>query len=83
MLDDLLDKYKDLNPKYVNNRLEYYGNFVEYYSILHTKQQMGDYNVVLREWWELVEMQFKEQMYKNLTTCMKDEDRYRRHLFAF
>jgi hypothetical protein len=83
MLDDLLEKYKDLNPKYVNNILEDYDNLVEYYSILHTKQQMGDYNVELHEWWELVEVQFKEQMYKNLTTHKKDEDRYTTHLFAF
>jgi hypothetical protein len=44
---------------------------------------MEDYNVVLHAWWELVEVQFKEQMYKNLTTRKKDEDRYKRHLFAF
>jgi len=82
MLDDLLEKYKDLNPKYVNI-LEDYDNLVEYYSILHTKQQMGDYNVELHEWWELVEVQFKEQMYKNLTAHKKDEDMYITHLFGF
>ncbi len=68
---------------YVNNKLEDYDNLVEYYFILHTKQQMEASNVELYEWWELVEMQFKEEIYKNLIAHKKDEDRYRRHLFAF
>jgi hypothetical protein len=37
-LDDLLEKYKDLDPMYVNNRLEEYDNLVQYYSILCSKQ---------------------------------------------
>jgi len=37
----------------------------------------------LHEWWELGGMQFKEEMYKNLTAHKKDEDRYKRHLFVF
>ncbi len=39
-LDDLLERYKDLDHIYVNNRLEEYNNLVQYYSIFHTKQQM-------------------------------------------
>jgi hypothetical protein len=67
-LDDLLEKYKDLNPMYANNRFEEYDNLVQYSYILHTKQQMEDSNVEVHEWWELLEVQFKEEMYKNLTT---------------
>ncbi len=39
-LDDLLERYKDLDPMFVNNRLEEYNNLVHYYSIFCTKQQM-------------------------------------------
>lgn len=52
-LDDLLEKYKDLNHVYVNNRLEEYDDLVQYYTILHIKQHMEDSNVELDEWWEL------------------------------
>ncbi len=51
-LDDLLEKYKDLDHVYVNNRLEEYDNLVQYYTILHIKQHMEDSNVELDEWWE-------------------------------
>jgi hypothetical protein len=81
-LDDLLEKYKDLNLVYVSNKLEEYGNLVHYYFILHTKQQMEYSNAKLDEWW-LVEVQFKEEMYKNLVAHKKDEFKYKRHLFAF
>jgi len=37
-LDDLLEKYKDLDPMYVSNRLEEYDDLVQYYSILCTQQ---------------------------------------------
>jgi hypothetical protein len=43
---------------------------------------MEDSNAKLDEWWELEEVQFKEKMYKNLTAHKKDENRYKRHLFA-
>jgi hypothetical protein len=52
-LDDLPEKYKDLDHVYVNNRLEEYDDLVQYYTILHIKQYMEDYNVELDEWWEL------------------------------
>ncbi len=51
-LDDLLEKYKDLDHVYVNNRLEY-DDLVQYYTILHIKQHAEDFNVELDEWWEL------------------------------
>jgi hypothetical protein len=44
---------------------------------------MENSNVKPDEWWELVKVQFKEEIYKNLATHKKDEDRYKRHLFAF
>ncbi len=37
-LDDLLERYKDLDHTYVNNRFEEYNNLVWYYSIFRTKQ---------------------------------------------
>jgi hypothetical protein len=82
-LDDLLEKYKDLNLVYVSNKLEEYGNLVHYYSILHTKQQMEYSNGKLDKWWELAEVQFKEEMYKNFITHKKDKFKYKRHFFAF
>jgi hypothetical protein len=49
--DDLLERYKDLDPVYVNDKLEEYDDLVQYnYTILHTKQQMGNSNVELNEW---------------------------------
>ncbi len=53
MLDELVEKNKDLDPAYVNNKLEKYDDLVQYYSILHTKQYMDDTNVELNECWEL------------------------------
>jgi hypothetical protein len=53
-LDDLLEKYKDMDPRYVNNMLEEYDDLVQYYIILHTKHQMEDSNVEPDEWWELI-----------------------------
>ncbi len=43
---------------------------------------MEDSNATFDEWRELAEVQFKEKMYKNLATCRKDENRYKRHLSA-
>lgn len=40
-------------------------------------------NVELNEWWELIEMQFKKEMYKDLDAHKKDEDMYKRHLSTF
>jgi len=53
MLDDLVEKNKDLDPTYVNNKLEKYDDLVQYYSILHIKEYMDDTNVELNECWEL------------------------------
>jgi hypothetical protein len=44
---------------------------------------MEDSNVKLDEWWELVEVQFKEEKNKNMAAHKKDEDRYKRHLPTF
>jgi hypothetical protein len=49
-LDDLLEKYKDLDHVHVNNRLEEYDDLVQYYTILHIKQHMEDFNVEFNEW---------------------------------
>jgi hypothetical protein len=38
---------------------------------------MEDSNAKLDEWWELVEVQFKERMYKNIVARRKDENRYK------
>lgn len=40
---------------------------------------MEDSNVKLDEWWELIEVQFKEENNKNMAAHKKDEDRYKRH----
>ncbi len=40
-------------------------------------------NVEPHEWWELVEVQFKKEMYKNLDAQRKDEDMYERHFSTF
>ncbi len=53
--DDLLEKYKDLDHVNAKNKLLEFNNLVQYYSILHTKQQMEDFNAMLNECWELVE----------------------------
>ncbi len=82
-MDDLLEKYKDLDPVYVSNKLEEYDHLVQYYFILCTKQQMKESNVEPDEWWELVEVQFKKEIYKNLDAQRKDEDMYKRHLSTF
>ncbi len=74
----MLEKYKDMDPLYVNDKLEEYDDLVQqYYIILHTKHQMEDSSVELNEWWELVEVQFKEEMIKNLNAHKKDEDVYK------
>ncbi len=80
-LDDLVEKNISLDPSYVNHRLEECNELVQYYSIMCTKQQMDDSNVELNEWWELAK--FKEEMQRNLIAHIKDEDAYRRHLYAF
>jgi hypothetical protein len=76
-LDDLLERYKDLDHVYIKNRLEEYDDLVQYYSILCTKQQMEDSNPRLYEWWKLVEAQSKEEMQKNLVAHRRDEERYK------
>jgi hypothetical protein len=38
---------------------------------------MEDSSVELNEWWELVEVQFKEEMIKTLIAHKKDEDMYK------
>ncbi len=43
---------------------------------------MEDSSVELNEWWELVEVQFKEEMIKNLTAHKKDENMYQWRLFG-
>jgi hypothetical protein len=48
-LDDLLERYKDLDLVHVKNKFEEYDNLVQYYSILHTKQHMEDSNAKLDE----------------------------------
>ncbi len=40
-LDDLLERYKDLDIVYIIDRLEEYDDLVHYYTILHTKQTDG------------------------------------------
>ncbi len=80
MLDELVEKNKDLDPAYVNNKLEKYDDLVQYYSILHTKQYMDDTNVELNECWELTKAQFQEEMQKNLVAHKREEVAYRRHL---
>jgi hypothetical protein len=40
-LDDLLERYKDLDLVYIINRLEEYDDLVQYYTILRTKQTYG------------------------------------------
>jgi hypothetical protein len=44
---------------------------------------MKESNAKPDEWWELVEVQFKKEMYKNLDAQRKDEDMYKRHLSTF
>jgi hypothetical protein len=40
-LDDLLERYKDLDLVYIIDRLEEYENLVQRYTILCTKQTNG------------------------------------------
>jgi hypothetical protein len=55
-LDDLLERYKDLNHVYVvKNKLVECDNLVQYYLILCTKKQMEDSNATLNECWKLAE----------------------------
>ncbi len=61
-LDDLLERYKDLNHVYVKNKLVECDNLVQYYSILCTKQQMDDSNATLNECWKLAESKFKKEL---------------------
>jgi hypothetical protein len=37
-LDDLLERYKDLDLMHVKNKFEEYDDLVQYFSILRTKQ---------------------------------------------
>jgi hypothetical protein len=61
-LDELLERYKDLDHVYVKNKLVEYENLVQYYSILCTKQYMKDFNATSNEWSKLEKTQFKEEM---------------------
>jgi hypothetical protein len=82
-LNDLLEKYKDMDPQYVNNRLKEYDELAQYYTILHTKHQMEDSKTKLYEWWELAETQLKEEMRIILVVHKKDGDKYIQHMSNF
>jgi hypothetical protein len=50
----------------VKKRLKDYEQMLQYYTLTKTKNKMKDFEVELKEWWEVAEEYFTKELEKNL-----------------